>query len=599
MAQPLEAQLGGSSRRETAVILHEGLAEKESKYLGRWRPRWLVLFRDHTTQLPALCTFKTCRAEWDPHQAPNATERIWLVGASCITFPDSEFHGGRINVFHLQARSGDFFFSAPTAAESADWARAISQSIAEAALRLGGSFGSPSASPSSSLPRRDEGGPGDAPFTFGSPELSSPASIDSLRRASGASFTSATSGSSSVGKPVRTPAVGEAASSPVAHATPPPAAAHAIDHTAEAEAVVDGANGSVGGGLHGRSHGGGSGGLTCAATAGGGIDSATLQSPTASRAQLALSAAVFAASVPARGMASSPERGRRGVTWAASTTDATLPSPHGAVASTAAGSSIPPAAAPSPHPPAAVPGPTPSDGCEGSSAVASSVRGTLLTEEGGVAAQPSHAVEGSALERAALERAALEGAALERAALERAALEGAARVEGKADVLRREKEALEAQLSALQSQLAAQPPPPPPPPHAASHEAGVRDAEVLAASVATAAVRAAISAAEACDGAASCEVGAPSAAETELAAQNEVLTEQVTRLQIKLEEFALVELEARALPAASHALPAASHALASAMRRCACMRSFAVPPSAPPPPPFPLDPPPRNLALSI
>ena len=26
--------------------VHEGWADKESKYLGRWRPRWLVLFRD-------------------------------------------------------------------------------------------------------------------------------------------------------------------------------------------------------------------------------------------------------------------------------------------------------------------------------------------------------------------------------------------------------------------------------------------------------------------------------------------------------------------------------------------------------------------------
>ena len=68
---PVEAQLGGPSRRETAMILHEGWVDKESKYLGRWRPRWLVLFRDRASHLPVLCTFKHARHMWDPLETPR------------------------------------------------------------------------------------------------------------------------------------------------------------------------------------------------------------------------------------------------------------------------------------------------------------------------------------------------------------------------------------------------------------------------------------------------------------------------------------------------------------------------------------------------
>ena len=135
---PLEQQLGGTSRTEVSDILHEGWVDKESKWLGRWRPRWLVLFRDRHSRLPVLCTFKEARHAWEPFTVPTATERIILVGASCLAFADYEHDNVKAYVFRLEARSGDFFFSTTTAAESAAWARIISQSIAEAALRLGG-----------------------------------------------------------------------------------------------------------------------------------------------------------------------------------------------------------------------------------------------------------------------------------------------------------------------------------------------------------------------------------------------------------------------------------------------------------------------------
>ena len=72
-------QLGGPSRSETAMILHEGWVDKESKYLGRWRPRWLVLFRDRASHLPVLCTFKEARHEWHPLATPRYVEAVYEV----------------------------------------------------------------------------------------------------------------------------------------------------------------------------------------------------------------------------------------------------------------------------------------------------------------------------------------------------------------------------------------------------------------------------------------------------------------------------------------------------------------------------------------
>ena len=61
METNIEQQLGGLSRAATCDILFEGWCDKESKWLGRWRPRWLILFRDQHSRLPALCTFKEPR----------------------------------------------------------------------------------------------------------------------------------------------------------------------------------------------------------------------------------------------------------------------------------------------------------------------------------------------------------------------------------------------------------------------------------------------------------------------------------------------------------------------------------------------------------
>ena len=64
-------------------LMCEGWVQKESRLLLEWRTRWLVLYRDHVSQLPVLCTFKEARCDWDLAAMPEPTERIDLVGCSC------------------------------------------------------------------------------------------------------------------------------------------------------------------------------------------------------------------------------------------------------------------------------------------------------------------------------------------------------------------------------------------------------------------------------------------------------------------------------------------------------------------------------------
>ena len=124
-------------RTATADIIYEGWVHKESKHLGAWRRRWLVLFRDQRSQLPVLCSFKASRTEWAAESAaPKATCRLVLVGMACM--PVQASLRVREHVFWLQGKAGDFFFSAGTAAEAIRWTRAIGECIADAALRLGG-----------------------------------------------------------------------------------------------------------------------------------------------------------------------------------------------------------------------------------------------------------------------------------------------------------------------------------------------------------------------------------------------------------------------------------------------------------------------------
>jgi len=159
-----ESQLGGA-RRETAMILHEGWVEKESRYLGRWRPRWMVLFRDHRTNFPrsapssrraAIGTRSSCQMQpsascWLARAASGfqrrrrgCTARRACKHFTCRRVPATS---------HLPPRPG------PSAPRGCD--RAISKGIAEGALRLGGFVDQEN----------------DQRFSFGSPDLASPASV--------------------------------------------------------------------------------------------------------------------------------------------------------------------------------------------------------------------------------------------------------------------------------------------------------------------------------------------------------------------------------------------------------------------------------------
>lgn len=177
----VETQLGGLNRQETAEILHEGWAQKESRHLGLWRPRWLVLFRDRRSQLPVLCTFKRSRADWSLREPPPAaTERIPLVGAICV--PSRELVRGTPNVFWVQARSGNYFFAAGGSSECEKWARAIGESAAEAALRTSRAGGRPT-SPIAQFGSPHFASPGDSPGSL-RPPLASPGAIARIAAAS-------------------------------------------------------------------------------------------------------------------------------------------------------------------------------------------------------------------------------------------------------------------------------------------------------------------------------------------------------------------------------------------------------------------------------
>eukprot|EP00966_Prymnesium_polylepis_P046781 1084279-Prymnesium_polylepis.1 len=62
----------------------EGWVQKESKHLGEWRARWLILFRDRETNAPLLCSFKAARSDWAwDGDMPEPTSKLELAGCTC------------------------------------------------------------------------------------------------------------------------------------------------------------------------------------------------------------------------------------------------------------------------------------------------------------------------------------------------------------------------------------------------------------------------------------------------------------------------------------------------------------------------------------
>ena len=137
-------------------LICEGWVQKESRLLLEWRARWLVLYRDHVTHLPVLCTFKEARCDWDWAAMPEPTERVDLIGCSCAIQADPSStndltfslslrsvrsltfsSGGKAaptHVFTVSSQSATFAFATESAHESQRWVGEISRGIAEAAM---------------------------------------------------------------------------------------------------------------------------------------------------------------------------------------------------------------------------------------------------------------------------------------------------------------------------------------------------------------------------------------------------------------------------------------------------------------------------------
>ena len=138
-------------------LIYESWAQKESRYRVEWRTRWLVLYRDHVTRLPVLCTYKEARCDWDWAAMPEPTERLELTGCSCSMQREPSVAGALVRslsftrrsnakaaparecVFHVvSGTTGTLSFAAETSAAAQKWVCEISRGIAEAAFVLGG-----------------------------------------------------------------------------------------------------------------------------------------------------------------------------------------------------------------------------------------------------------------------------------------------------------------------------------------------------------------------------------------------------------------------------------------------------------------------------
>lgn len=120
-------------------IVREGWVTKESRHWGRWRLRWLVLHYEPGTGLPVLATYRSASPMWELGLVPRPTEQLRLVGATCYRCPvEDNMSAGRPHAFAVNLRGRDFLFACESAHEMTEWVRAISMSLAELALRLGG-----------------------------------------------------------------------------------------------------------------------------------------------------------------------------------------------------------------------------------------------------------------------------------------------------------------------------------------------------------------------------------------------------------------------------------------------------------------------------
>ena len=101
---PFPAKLAsGEQSVSKSTVVEEGWADKESRHFGSWRRRWLVLFREESTQLPYMCTFKRPKNGLAASGGlVRPTERLLIVGATCMVVASRG--PGRDHVFWLRTR---------------------------------------------------------------------------------------------------------------------------------------------------------------------------------------------------------------------------------------------------------------------------------------------------------------------------------------------------------------------------------------------------------------------------------------------------------------------------------------------------------------
>lgn len=93
------------------AVVREGWISKESRFMKKWRRRWLVLNNTH------LCTYKTERSY------TSATESILLK--DCATVKSAEEDTNQPFSFRVDTSGRVFFFVAQDAADKEGWIGAI------------------------------------------------------------------------------------------------------------------------------------------------------------------------------------------------------------------------------------------------------------------------------------------------------------------------------------------------------------------------------------------------------------------------------------------------------------------------------------------
>lgn len=124
------AAMRSAAENADCVVL-EGWAEKESRFVGSWRRRWLVLAREQGVGA-TLLTYATARSEWT-HGEPSPTESIRLAEAVAADLCPHGAGRSRPHAFRLTTRTRDFLFATATPEAAVRWLDTLAHELAAAA----------------------------------------------------------------------------------------------------------------------------------------------------------------------------------------------------------------------------------------------------------------------------------------------------------------------------------------------------------------------------------------------------------------------------------------------------------------------------------